>query len=74
MKKLREGLTYHALVTEWDGTVENICVTKSSTDVELDYTKTLYNDNTESYTRTGAVQVVPHEEFKKLKVKLAGLI
>ena len=74
MKKLREGLTYHALVTEWDGTVETVLVTKKSNFVELDYTKTLYSDPTEGFIRKGVVQVVPHEAFQMLDTKIAGLI
>ena len=74
MKKLREGLTYHALVTEWDGTIETVLVTKKSNFVELDYTRTLYSDSTEGFIRKGVVQVVPHEAFRMLEVKIAGLI
>ena len=74
MKNLKEGLTYHALITEWDGTVETVLVTKKLASVELDYTKTTYSDSTEDYTRKGVVQVVPHKAFQMLDTKLAGLI
>jgi predicted nucleic acid-binding OB-fold protein len=71
---MKNGLTYHALITEWDGTIEKILVTKSLASVELDYTKTTYSDTTERFTRKGVVQVVPHEAFRMLDIKLAGLI
>jgi predicted nucleic acid-binding OB-fold protein len=74
MKKLKRGLTYHALITEWDGTVEAILVTKDSTFVELDYTKTTYSDSTESFTKKGVVQIVPHQMLELLDIKIAGLI